>query len=347
MALCEGFRLTKRDQPQSIPICPKCGYDQSGEIATWESSCPVEGICPECGLGFAWADVLDPSRVDLAWYVEHAMSKWEMVRRTIPTLWLLLIPNRYWSRMRMESSRSLRRYAIWIFAVMAVAHLLSTIALVVASHSNMKQMNASALQFLANQPPASRGQYQQLLYDVDGVDYWWPLIGESLLYPVVNRSLDTGGMTLDVGSFAIGCAGFSVMWFVLFCAFPTTRKRSQLRMVHVARAMVVAGLFPLLVIEIARVGDALLFAAIIRNPMLAFDSMAMTILFWMMICLLVWIQWFWVSAVWIGWKVKIRWYELILVVFASLFGILIGSFLVFVLSFIGQGIEMVASQIGI
>ncbi len=42
------------------PTCPKCGYDQSGEIATWESQCPLEGRCPECGFDFVWADVMDP-----------------------------------------------------------------------------------------------------------------------------------------------------------------------------------------------------------------------------------------------------------------------------------------------
>ena len=36
--------------------CPRCGYDLSGEIATWTEACPVRGLCTECGLEFAWGE---------------------------------------------------------------------------------------------------------------------------------------------------------------------------------------------------------------------------------------------------------------------------------------------------
>ena len=76
---------TPPTKPRS-PICPKCGYDQSGEITTWVTQCPLEGTCPECGYALYWSDVVNPSRIRLPWFVEHAESKRGLLRRTIPTL---------------------------------------------------------------------------------------------------------------------------------------------------------------------------------------------------------------------------------------------------------------------
>jgi ABC-type multidrug transport system permease subunit len=42
---------------------------------------------------------------------------------------------------------------------------------------------------------------------------------------------------------------------------------------------------------------------------------------------LIWLQWFWISAVWRGWKIKARWYEMVLVMLASFGGLLIGGIL--------------------
>lgn len=42
------------------PDCPRCGYDQSGLIATWSDHCPTAGLCSECGLSFYWSTVLNP-----------------------------------------------------------------------------------------------------------------------------------------------------------------------------------------------------------------------------------------------------------------------------------------------
>ena len=42
------------------PTCPRCGYDLSGIVASWTNSCPLTGICSECGLKFRWGAVLMP-----------------------------------------------------------------------------------------------------------------------------------------------------------------------------------------------------------------------------------------------------------------------------------------------
>lgn len=40
----------------TLPACPACRYDLSGQVATWDAAeqCPLSGTCPECGESFEW-----------------------------------------------------------------------------------------------------------------------------------------------------------------------------------------------------------------------------------------------------------------------------------------------------
>lgn len=52
--------MTAPDQDRDfLVICPRCGYDQAGEVARWDAAgqCPVQGLCPECGARFAWREL--------------------------------------------------------------------------------------------------------------------------------------------------------------------------------------------------------------------------------------------------------------------------------------------------
>jgi hypothetical protein len=56
--------------------CPRCGYDQAGEIARWEvadpPACPLHGQCTECGLGLEWRLVMRPELQVPLWFIETA-----------------------------------------------------------------------------------------------------------------------------------------------------------------------------------------------------------------------------------------------------------------------------------
>jgi len=309
------------------PICPKCGYDQSGEIATWELQCPLEGRCPECGLDFVWADVLDPNRVELGWYVEHAKTKWDMVRRTIPTLWMLMIPNRYWKRVTMETGRSTKRFAIWVVMVMIVLHLIGTGMMVGARVGYVLYDNNEIEQIKIGQTESFVAMVDGMKTQMDSA-FWAQVLSESTLYPLVKLHFFDTEVAEVLLSFAFISFGIACMWLILMSIFPTTRKRSQLRMIHVVRAVVVSGLTPMLVMELGRMLDVVAaFASWV--PWLK----GMTWQVWSRITLvtvlgtLAWLQWFWISAVWRGWKIKARWYEMILVMLASFGGLLIGGIL--------------------
>lgn len=78
------------------PACPRCGYDQSGQAASWQDRCPVEGRCPECGTAFNWADLFDPSRRDVPWLAEHARGARDAARRTPGMLRRMALPHAFW-----------------------------------------------------------------------------------------------------------------------------------------------------------------------------------------------------------------------------------------------------------
>ena len=143
------------------------------------------------------------------------------------------------------------------------------------------------------------------------------------------------------------CLGISVMWMVLFGLFPTTRKRVKLRMIHVVRAMVVGGILPMVAIEIGRLFDLLMYIGEFWRPMSNIESVLGPIAIPSAIWMLIWIQWFWITGVRIGWKVKANWFEMLLVMLASLFGLVFAGLMFAVLRMLGEVIEMAARMVGI
>ncbi len=56
----------------SACACIRCGYDLSGQVAAWTDRCPLHGVCPECGLGLRWDEVLVPAKIAPGWSIEHS-----------------------------------------------------------------------------------------------------------------------------------------------------------------------------------------------------------------------------------------------------------------------------------
>jgi hypothetical protein len=52
--------------------CPRCGHDLRGPQAGWGDACPLGGRCSECGLDFAWGDVLSGRLHFPRWSTEDA-----------------------------------------------------------------------------------------------------------------------------------------------------------------------------------------------------------------------------------------------------------------------------------
>jgi hypothetical protein len=126
-------RVVPNSDEQAV-MCPRCGYDLRGAIATWRESCPLAGRCGECGLGLAWGDLLSEEAEQPAWCVEFApLDRVPMAFAT--TLAISLVPLRFWGEIRMTyrvRPRRLVAYAV-ILVVTGYAILMAATALFVYS----------------------------------------------------------------------------------------------------------------------------------------------------------------------------------------------------------------------
>jgi hypothetical protein len=117
---------------QPVPRCPRCGYDQSGLIATWTESCPLAALCTECGYSFDPADAIHPTRKRLPWLYEHAKHWWS-VRAWWRTVLMLLWPPLFWKRVRPEHEVRVGRL-VMMTLLPVVAVLTSLVVLNLAEH---------------------------------------------------------------------------------------------------------------------------------------------------------------------------------------------------------------------
>lgn len=107
--------------------CPRCGYDQRGTPATWTDSCPLNGTCAECGLLFAWSQVLQPHKFEPRWCVEFAPRRWRVPAACVKTFLQSFRPWRFWSQLKM--SHPIRWGRLIVYAGFLVFPLLLAYAL--------------------------------------------------------------------------------------------------------------------------------------------------------------------------------------------------------------------------
>ncbi len=293
------------------PICPKCGYDQSGEIATWESSCPIEGICPECGLGFDWADVFDPGRVHLPWYTEHAEHTRGMIRRSPMTLWFLLLPHRFWKRVTVASPVYAARLWSYVAAVVVSMYLATTLLSIATKASSNYRWNQLYASFQAANP-GNPMQGKRFTVDMGTMRYWWGVTGDSLLQPI--RSQDSATQI------ALLIGGMALLWAVVIAAVPTTRRIAQVRLAHVHRAaawscFVIACLFCIVsVTESIATGFSIAgrgldpswpgFFNVTQMRFTQAEAYSRYVITGVFLASLIWIQWFWLAATVRGWRIR-------------------------------------------
>jgi len=101
--------------------CPRCGYDLRGVVQAWDQSCPLEGTCTECGLGFDWSRVLRSELYEPPWCVEFAPRGvrpfiGSCMKTMVRTLW----PWAYWKRMNMALEVRWRRLAGYVACLLCI-----------------------------------------------------------------------------------------------------------------------------------------------------------------------------------------------------------------------------------
>lgn len=296
------------------PICPKCGYDQSGEVATWQSQCPMQGTCPECGLGFAWADVMNPSRVRLRWYSEHALSFFSMLTRSPATLLRLLLPWVFWSSVTVTHHIVLRQLMCWVLMMWVVLHLLMTIPFAYYNWIGIDIMLFGSI------------KYTHQMYGIPGL---LAMLCNALFSPLVHvvptrtglvPTFEGGGLvyignitTLDLFGGFIAVLGFSTLWFIVLLAIPTTRRIAKIRARHIMRAYILSLLPAVMIIVILRFESAYAMVSRVTPSGLAMLGIISSVL---------WLIVFWACAVRVGWGIRPAGLLIILGTITALLGML-------------------------
>lgn len=202
--------------------CPRCGYDQSGVVATWRDACPVQGVCSECGYAFEWSDVFNAHRLVLRGFFEHGKGLWQSWLWAMRTLMWVLVPPWFWGKVRLHHEPRVWRMVwwipVWFGSVWSVVVALRLV-LVVMEMSRRGLGGAYAVAEVVNavlEPllviDVSSYQMSTQFYVYDSLLSWRPatfgLIAQMLFFPV------------------------------LLLILPETRKRAKVRAVHVVRATV-------------------------------------------------------------------------------------------------------------
>ena len=282
------------------PICPKCGYDQSGAIATWESQCPMWGVCPECGLEFAWVEVFQPMFNDLRWYTEHARSVWSLLWRTPKTLMRLILPPLFWRELDVKKRLSIPMLTTWCVLVCFITHLIVAVPVGLEHWQERNWTSMTPRQYIE-----VHGLSGALSIAFNGVAQ--PLYEAFPNERGYARTIDVAirpdrwdaDYFMDIFFRPIGFQlGFIALWLVVLLAIPRTRRMTKLRGAHIARTALLSATAMVLTFELYRFNIALHGLGGSRTGVTYFMYNKIVPL------LIVWQIVFWACAIAIGWRIR-------------------------------------------
>lgn len=105
----------------ALYACPRCGYDQAGQVATWTLACPLETRCPECGSLFFTSHAFARPELGPRWSFEHASRR--LLCRWVATTVMTFFPARVWNGLKAEQPIVPRRRAILAVTWLVMLHL--------------------------------------------------------------------------------------------------------------------------------------------------------------------------------------------------------------------------------
>lgn len=112
------------------PSCPRCGYDLSGQAATWNhersSACPLAGVCSECGAEMDWREAFTGQWARVPGFFEHA-PWWRMPDTALRTLSWVVVPWRFWGRVRLADRVRLGPLLLWLPVLVSMAYILDAV----------------------------------------------------------------------------------------------------------------------------------------------------------------------------------------------------------------------------
>jgi hypothetical protein len=300
--------------------CPRCGYDQRGVLATWIEQCPMEATCAECGLKFAWCELLNPDLFPPKWCVEAKRSWWGFPWQTVRTTMRLFWPALVWRRVQMFHETRWRRLCaflcLWML-VLAVLLMFSTglaawahgRAMIAGTGTTAPSRSAWGTFWHAASQPLSTSATTFVWSAPTGPGANLTSSGISPVRTVTMRGnsprewllnqIERVGPPLALLLAIPACAALA------FAALPISRRRAKVRWSHIARVtLYLYGMaLPLTILillshAIARV-DA--FTDLFIMPAIEALTLAAVVLFWP------WMTLFWASAAGSYLRMEHRW----------------------------------------
>lgn len=148
------------------PACPHCAYDLSGVAAAWADSCPLDGLCSECGGSIVWGDVFSPHDRGPAWLFETRRG---LAPVAVWRTWLrALYPPAFWRAVRLEHRPRPARLALWLLTILAAAYLARA------------ALYAAVAWWTFQKYPAMRGNWDDLTWY--GYALSWPFFSFRVAY---------------------------------------------------------------------------------------------------------------------------------------------------------------------
>lgn len=215
-------------------------------MASWADSCPLNGTCSECGLRFAWQQVVYADRLVVPGFFEHARGT------ALPVAWRTwtwtLWPAVFWKRVRLERPIRPRRAWLWLFLTLLtfqLAHIAFDGWCFWRMHAATSALPKRPPSFrTATAPDWSLGLFARWLD---------PLFGSpEVSYLYVNGTPPNAPFSFRATAedifawcvpgweewpqYAVPTCCFSLALPVMLLFLPDTRKVSKIRPVHIVRA---------------------------------------------------------------------------------------------------------------
>jgi hypothetical protein len=314
--------------PTDRPLCPRCGYDQSGLWATrdealrWRAASgpgglgPGElgsGTCAECGLVFEWRAALFPFEQMTPGFVEH------VERRVLLAAWRTMIwccvPGVFWTRVKLEHRVVPRRWLAWFAAVLVVPWLVISLAMTVQSVLSI---------------PPGRNWWADLKLWEWMLNRWtWPVAtwGMASTTPTSPWSWSAWYLTVRDWWYVVPPIAANALLALMIFSLSGTWRAARVRGVHLARAAVFG---------IGWAGALALVSTPLHGLAWALDAMTAPSVFprglaainmvwreqgWLAWAAVAWVLWWWDRALVVGLRIRLRWFERALVALA---GVLVG-----------------------
>jgi len=215
--------------------CPRCGYDQRGVVAAWMNSCPLNGVCAECGLGFEWAEILNDDIRLPRWCVEYSTSILNEPRRTLATLLMTLRPWRFWNELKMNHAARKRRLWAYVVFILFVCYAFFAVG-----------QGVIALQWCIDKsvslPPSESPLHAMMHAIVNPFHNDLPVPNCGRLFPWTRNltPYDALPSWRAVAETALVIALIMIACPLAFAALPISRRRAKVRAIHLVRAGIYA-----------------------------------------------------------------------------------------------------------